>query len=235
VSNSWPVATPGTQFSVWDTVLNQGGVTSATSTTRYYLSLDGVKDASDRLLTGTRAVPTLGFGATSTGNVIVTIPTSTPLGTYLLLACADDTAHVVESNEANNCMASTTMIQVTRPDLLETSLSAPPASVASGTSFLVTDTVQNQGGIAAGASTTRYFLSANQVKDGNDRLIGSRSVPALEVTQTSTGTATVTVPSNMTLGTYYLIACADNTSTVTESDETNNCRASDTTVQVTAP
>ena len=95
--------------------------------------------------------------------------------------------------------------------------------------------MQNQGALAAGASTTRYFLSANQVKDGNDRLIGSRSVPALEVSATSTGTATVTVPSNMTLGAYYLIACADNTGSVTESDETNNCLASDTTVQVTGP
>jgi sugar lactone lactonase YvrE len=234
-SMSWPAATPGTSFSAGDTVLNQGGVTSATSTTRYYLSLDTVKDASDRLLTGTRAVPALGFGGTSSGNVVVTIPTSTPLGTYYLLACADDTAHVVEGNEANNCLASTNTILVTRPDLLETSLSAPPATVVRGTSFSVTDTVQNQGGIAGGASTTRYFLSANQVKDGNDRLIGSRSVPALEVNQTSTSTAAVTVPSNMTVGAYYLIACADNAGNVTESDETNNCLASDTTVQVTAP
>ena len=63
----------------------------------------------------------------------------------------------------------------------------------------------------------------------------SRSVPALEVNQTSTGTATVTVPSTMTLGAYYLIARADNAGNVTESDETNNCLASDSTVQVTAP
>lgn len=36
-------------------------------------------------------------------------------------------------------------------------------------------------------------------------------------------------------GSYYLIACADNTTTVTESDETNNCLASTTTVQVLVP
>jgi hypothetical protein len=39
----------------------------------------------------------------------------------------------------------------------------------------------------------------------------------------------------MTVGAYYLIACADNAGNVTEIDETNNCLASDTTVQVTAP
>jgi hypothetical protein len=44
----------------------------------------------------------------------------------------------------------------------------------------VTDTVQNQGGAAAGASTTRYYLSLDATKDGSDKLLtGTRSVPAL--------------------------------------------------------
>ena len=124
---------------------------------------------------------------------------------------------------------------MTRPDLLETAVSAPPATAVRGTSFSVTDTVLNQGALAAGTSTTRYYLSANPVKDGNDRLVGSRSVPALGASATSTGTASVAVPSNMSLGAYYLIACADKTTNVTESDETNNCLASDTSVQVTKP
>lgn len=37
------------------------------------------------------------------------------------------------------------------------------------------------------------------------------------------------------LGAHYLITRADNATTVTESDETNNCLASDSTVQGTAP
>ena len=40
-----------------DTVKNIGAVPSGTSTTRYYLSLDGVKNAGDTLLTGSRPVP----------------------------------------------------------------------------------------------------------------------------------------------------------------------------------
>ncbi len=235
LTNPPPALAPGANFSVTDTTLNQGGVASVTSTTRYYLSLDTVKDAADRLLTGTRAVPVLGWATSSTGTIQVTVPTSTPLGTYYLLACADDTARVAESNEANNCLASSATIQVTRPDLVESQVSAPPATATQGSSFSVTDTVLNQGGLSAGTSTTRYYLSANPVKDGNDRLIGSRSVPTLGVSGTSTGTATVTVPSSMALGTYYLIACADNTTTVTESDETNNCLTSTATVQVLAP
>jgi len=236
VSDPLIAALPGASFSVTDTVLNQGGVSAATSTTRYYLSTDTVKDASDRLLSGTRAVPVLAAGAMSTGTVTVTIPSNMALGSYYLIACADNLTHVTESDETNNCRASTGTVQVARPDLLETDLSAPPATIARGASFAVTDTVLNQGAVAAGASTTRFYLSADQIKDGNDRLLtGTRAVPALAAGATSSGTVSVTVPSNMVLGTYYLIACADNTTTVTESDETNNCRASDTTVQVTMP
>ena len=235
VSNPPAAALPAGTFSVTDTVLNQGGVTAGASTTRYYLSLDTVKDNGDRLLSGTRAVPALAFGATSTGTVTVTIPSGTPLGTYYLLACADNLTKVTESNEANNCLAADSPIQVTRPDLAETTLSAPPATVVRGTGFAVTDTVLNQAAVPSGASTTRYYLSANTVKDGNDRQIGSRSVPALDAQGTSTGTVTLTVPSNMQVGTYYLLACADSGSNVTETDETNNCLASNTTVQVTTP
>ena len=159
-----------------------------------------------------------------------------PDGAYFLIACADNLTHVTESDETNNCLASSAPIQVARPDLLETALTAPPATIARGASLAVTDTVLNQSPVAAGASTTRYCLSADQIKDGNDRLLtGTRAVPALAAGATSSGTFTVKVPSNMALGTYYLIACADNTTTVTKSDETNNCRASDATVQVTVP
>ena len=72
---------------------------SGSSTTRYYLSLDGVKSAGDKLLTGSRGVPGLAAGASHSGTVTVTIPAATPLNTYFLLACADDLSAVVETNE----------------------------------------------------------------------------------------------------------------------------------------
>ena len=69
-----PVRAPGTTFSVTDSTLNAGQVASGPSTTRYYLSLNGTKDAGDTLLTGSRAVPGLAAGASSSGTVTVTIP-----------------------------------------------------------------------------------------------------------------------------------------------------------------
>ena len=98
-----------------DTTANAGSTTTPTSTTRYYLSADGAKSADDTLLGGGRAVPALAQGAASTGTTTVTIPAGTPVGLYRLLACADDVAAVGETDETNNCLASTGSVQVTVP------------------------------------------------------------------------------------------------------------------------
>ena len=42
------------------------------------------------LLAGSRGVPGLAAGAVQSGAVNVTIPATTPLNSYFLLACADD-------------------------------------------------------------------------------------------------------------------------------------------------
>jgi hypothetical protein len=64
--------------------------------------------------------------------VTVTVSAGTAAGTYFLLACANDTLLVPESNETNNCKASTNQITVSAPDLTETSVSDPPATTVDG-------------------------------------------------------------------------------------------------------
>jgi subtilase family serine protease len=227
---------PGASFAVTDTVLNQGGLATGASTTRYYLSADTLRDAADRRLTGNRGVPGLASGVSSTGTVTVTAPATVPLGVYFLLACADDLTAVNESNETNNCIASSTTVQVTRPDLVATAVSDPPLTASPGSAFPVTDSVTNQGVLAAGTSTTRYYLSSDTVLDASDRrLTGTRAAAALAPNETSTGTLTVTIPTSTALGVYYLLACADDTTAVTETNELNNCLASATTVQIGRP
>lgn len=112
LSNPPSAAALGATFSVTDTARNQGAADAGASTTRYYLSLDTRKSNTDKLLTGTRAVPGLTVGAESAGTVDVTVPLDTISGTYFLLACADDLRAVRESSERNNCRASTTTVAV---------------------------------------------------------------------------------------------------------------------------
>jgi subtilase family serine protease len=168
----------------------------------------------------------------------VTVPSSIASGTYYLGACADDPGAVTESSETNNCLAaSTTTVQVQAvpawPDLVVSALSFSPSSVRRGSSFTVTDTTNNSGTATAGGSTTRYRLSTDATITGSDVLLtGSRSVPSLATGVSSGGSIAVTVPSTVAPGTYYLGACADDPGAVTESNETNNCRASTTTIKV---
>jgi hypothetical protein len=76
------------------------------------LSLDVVKGSTDKLLSGTRAVPILGAGDASSGSAVVTILSNTPLGTYILLACADAAGGSAEGDESNNCKASLGFVRV---------------------------------------------------------------------------------------------------------------------------
>ena len=233
VSNPPATGLRGSTFAVSDTVLNQGTGTAGTSTTRYYLSLDAIRNAGDKLLAGTRPVSTLGPGVPSSGNTTVTIPTNTALGHYFLLACADDLTDVSETNEANNCIASAAKVQVVAHDLVETSVSNPPASAIRGSSFAVTDSVLNQGDGFAGTSTTRYYLSLDTIRNSGDKLMaGTRLVPSLQAGNGSSNTVTITIPATTVPAMYHLLACADDLKKVAESNETNNCIASSAKVNV---
>lgn len=89
----------------------------------------------------------------------------------------------------------------------------------------VVASVKNLGPDDAGPSVTRYYLSRNPVVDGTAVLLGQRSIPALPGNTTSTTTTPITVPSNLTSGTYYLIAVADADNAVTEYFEGDNVKA----------
>ena len=82
----------------------------------------------------------------------------------------------------------------------------------------------------------RYYLSLDAVKDASDVLLsGTRTVTALAPGQSYTGSRTVAVPSTTSPGTYPLLACADDLAVVTELDDTNNCTAAATTIEVQSP
>ena len=168
LNNPPATATPGTFVTVSDTVQNQSRIPARPSRIQYYLSVDTVKGAGDKLLGG-RAVPALGANATSAASLQLTVPTSTALGTYYLLACADDTQLVAETDEAGNCRASTSTVQVGRPDLTISALTNPSTAVP-GFAFQVGDTVQNQTAFSAGISRTQYYLSVDALRNAGDRL-----------------------------------------------------------------
>jgi subtilase family serine protease len=215
----------GVAITLTDTTRNQAGAGAAASTTRFYLSANSAWDAGDVLL-GSRAVPALAAGAASTGSTVVVIPAGTATGGYWIIAKADADSAVGETQEANNAAAAAIQIG---PDLLMSALTAP-ASAGAGASITVNDTTRNHGGGTAGASTTRFYLSADVLLDGGDTLLGARAVPALAGGTSHPAATVVTIPTGTATGAWFLLARADADGAVGETTETNNVTS--TTLQV---
>ena len=206
----------GASLTVNDTTLNQGGGPAGPTVTKFYLSVNGLFDASDTLV-GSRGVPDLAPGMASSGPTTVTIPPNTPMGAYYLVARADADAAVAETLETNNTAARSIQIG---SDLLVSTIGAPPKGAA-GSAIVVTETITNQGGGAATASATRFYLSADANLDAGDVLLdGSRDVPDLAAGASSAGSTSVTIPAGSAAGTFYIIAQADADGTISETLET---------------
>jgi len=211
----------GGTISITDTVMNQGGGVAAGSRTTFYLSTNSTIGVGDVLLGG-RNVPDLAAGVSSVGTTAVTIPSDTPVGAYFVVARADGDDLVPETTETNNTIARAIQIG---GDLVVSALTAP-ANGGAGSPIVVTDTIKNRGGAAAGASVTRFYLSANAVLDAADTLFaGGRDVAALDPGMTSAGSTTVIIPPATAPGAYYIVAKADGDNRVAETSETNNTYA----------
>ena len=213
-------AVTGGTIQATQTVLNQGILNAAVSTTGYYLSTDGVTKGS---LLGTQPVSTLTPGANS-GTLTSTLSLPTNLaGNYYVITCTNFNGVVVESITTNNCTA-TAPFNVAGADLVETTVSMLTANPTFGGSIQVSDTVTNQGGGAAIASTTGFYLSTDGVNKGTQ--LGNRSVVALAAGANSGPvTTTLTLPTNLGSGNYYVIACANYNLNLMETTTTNNCTA----------
>jgi mannan endo-1,4-beta-mannosidase len=222
-------ATAGQSISVTDTTNKSGTGTTGTSTTKIYLSTDNTYSSGDTYRGG-RSVPAFGTGAqSSSGATNVTIPTSSVCtGTYYIIARADANGVIGEWNEGNNNKSAS--IAITRPvpnaDLYISSVSAP-SSATVGNTITITDTTK-KGGCAAGASTTRFYLSNNSSGSGGIQIGSGRAVPAFTSnpgTQTNSGSISGTIPSGGCTGSCYITAIADADGAISETNESNNKKA----------
>jgi hypothetical protein len=106
-------------------------------------------------------------------------------------------------------------------DLRVMSLVVPPAA-AIGRSITVGTTVRNAGGWTVPASVLRLYMSADETLDLGDRILAVSATPALPAGATVAVNVPVTIPAELTAGTYRILALVDAAGTVREADETNN-------------
>lgn len=119
----------GKAVEVSDSTRNVGRGAARSTRTRYYLSSNRSWSRNDTTL-ATRKVKRLKARRTSSATRTVTIPASTPAGTWWVLACADATTRVREKREGNNCRAAGRALRVTLPAPATKPPTTPPPTGA---------------------------------------------------------------------------------------------------------
>jgi hypothetical protein len=110
----------GAGVTVSATVMNQGIGDATKDSVLKYLLVSTTPNGPIKNLNGTRTITRLAVGkSASVSNAILTVFTDTPLGTYVVQACADATNVLRESltgpdgtAETNNCTSTTATVQV---------------------------------------------------------------------------------------------------------------------------
>lgn len=118
-----------------------------------------------------------------------------------------------------------------RADLVVPEMGTPPASARPGTSFGLDVMVRNIGPAAAKPSSVQLYLSKSRVHATKDIVGGAVEVPAMQPRKRKVFSGRVTVPRKAS-GRYWVIACADAGKKVAEVKESNNCRTSESQVDV---
>ena len=230
VSTGATTAKAGASILVTNTVRNQGGSsTGSRSVEAFHFSLDTTYGNSDDVVsTSTQLISPLSSQASVVNVTSVVLPSTMPAGAYYVCAKADDdvtaTYSVAESDETNNVTCTDTSITVPIPDLKATSFTNYYTSVHPGGTIKVVDQVQNVGGSAALNFTMGYVLSPNNVIGDSDDIVlpGTRFLASLNSGATSKVATTLTVPTSVPLGVYYVGVIDDVGDAVSESDEGNN-------------
>jgi hypothetical protein len=218
----------GTNIAIQTTIANQGTAAAGAFRILYYYSTDATITSSDTFSGGGCTYSGLQAGATISCQGNASVPSSLSPGSYFFGAIVDADGLVTESNETNNTRATPITLTTTAPapDLVVTSVTAPSSGVQGGTLF-VTITYTNSGTVNAGAFRVGIWYSNDTTINTFDEFSGFACSPSnLAVGASGTCSGTITIRSSLSPGTYYVGGFADDLRQITESDETNNARAS---------
>lgn len=188
------------------------------------LSADDLLDATDPLL-GTWT--SVGLAAQADFETLgsLQVPVVTVPGTYRLILVADDDERLAETNETNNVLVADLPLQVappTHPDLVAEAVSFGPSIAQAGGTIDVSHQISNLGVEASGSFRLGIYLSSSPMVTTSGVLIGQRSIPALAVGETDAASGTVTIPSFVSPGSYFVGVLCDDLEQVVEMDELNN-------------
>jgi hypothetical protein len=110
-----------------------------------------------------------------------------------------------------------------------------PTSVNRGSTVTIQYTFMNIGSANSGPFNIGFYLSTDENITTSDRLLGSNSGASASAGASLTTSRTLTIPSTVAAGTYYLGVLLDKDNTVTEWSDSNNGLAQWRPIIVNAP
>lgn len=166
-------------------------------------------------------------------NTVVTLTPTPNTGSVFASwsgACTGTGACRVTMSAAKSVTA--TFNKITGPDLIVTAVTSPIGAKIGG-AINVSVTVKNQGVTSASSSIVAFLFSRDTTVTTSDTSANaSCTISTLAAGASMTCTGTISVPTSLPAGTYYLGGYADRNAQVAESSEINNGRAASNTIVV---
>jgi hypothetical protein len=230
VTASASFARPGDQIAVAWTLGNAGNVTCPASITGLHLGTSATNPPASDGLNLKLQTPELNANSGIRFTNIVSIPANTTVGTYYLWVVADDVATSTinqskRTDDAARSEAVAVVLVLPRPNLIPQDITLNSSMARPGDQITASWTVVNSGNANCAASTTGLHLGASAtVPPASDGLNLKVPTPAIDVGNFVRQTNKFTIPTNTTVGNYYLWVVVDD---VTNSTIDQSSRADD--------
>ena len=217
---------PRGQIIVYYRIRNTGNTRANGFYLRLYFSTDTTYDSKDTYLGRTLYIPFVDAGnsypTTANGNITVSVPSTAKKGTSYILAFADYSNRVAESDEKDNVRAAAFNIVTNISDLYMSLFTMNSSAGGSGDTLTVLYNVANRGSADASKFSVAFYYG-DSTSTSKLRYLGQAQVKGLaKGKNTSVLGFTVKLPADVLTGRRYIHYHIDHINEVAESVETNN-------------
>jgi len=204
----------GGMITVSNTISNIVNVSSSSFYVNYYLKKNS---SSSNIYMGQSFITSLAGLTSQHLNTKLKVPTNINAGNYYILVYADAEQTDPETNENNNQKISSTKINIKGADLVISDISA---NLKGTRTLVVSNTIRNNGKIAASTYSVHYYIKKKGTK--TNKLVGKYIYSGLGANTTKQQSLTITLPSGIVAGEYYIAAYVNANKTVPETNLNNN-------------
>jgi len=206
------------------------GLLNAQTEFKLFLSADQTLDAGDvNVAILPKFLKKIKVGKAKGISIKFTYPTTIGDGNFFVLAQADSSNQIPESNESDNVLSSATAVLVRQPFVdLQPTFVSKPSKFTPGTVVSVTTTIKNNGNVSFKAATPIDLVLTSTGAVDDSSVILASITPTLSIHNGHSKSVKfkVTLPAGLATGAYQMGVKVDTTNAIAESEESNNIATS---------